>query len=302
MATIIELNEKFGIAGKVKFYEGKGGLTSIKITSTYAVADICLYAAQLLSYTPAGQKDIIWMSSTSLFEEGKAIRGGIPLCFPWFGPHATDKTKPQHGFARLQYWDVLSVQENPDETIIVQLNLNPSAFSIEMWPYQFSATASFTIGKTLETKLMVDNTGSENFEYSDALHTYFSISNIDSIAIEGLQDVSYYDGFGTTLQTQNAQLLYFNTETNRRYTNTTGNCIIIDKEYNRKISVEKSGSKVTVVWNPNEEVAKSIGDIEPEGYKTFICVEPANAYPGIDMITLAPGQSHTLSTTIKLME
>jgi len=224
------------------------------------------------------------------------------LCFPWFGPHATDKTKPQHGFARLQYWEVLEVKEATDETMIVQLGLKPSPLSTELWPHQFTATAKFIIGRTLEVKLTVANTGSESFEYTDALHTYFNISNIDSIAIEGLQDASYYDGFSTVLQTQNPSLLYFNTETNRRYVNTTGGCIIIDKEYNRKISVAKAGSKVTVVWNPNEEVAKSISDMEPGGYKTFVCVEPANAYAGIDIITLAPGQSHTLSTTIKLVE
>ena len=301
MITVETVNEKYGIAGKVKFYKGKGGLTAVAVNTGGASAEISLYGAHALSFIPAGQKDILWMSEKSLFEEGKAIRGGIPLCFPWFGPHPADKTKPQHGFARLQYWDVMSVKEINEETIAIELGLQQSEASLQLWPYHFSATAKFIIGKSLELKLTVANTGNEPFEYSDALHTYFNISNIDSIAVEGLQNATYYDAFGTELKTQQSQLLYFNSETNRRYVNTAANCIIHDKEYNRKTSVEKTGSKVTVVWNPAEATTKTIGDIVPDGYKTFVCVEPTNAYPGINMITLAPGQSHTLSTTIKLM-
>ena len=302
MITIETLNEKFGIAGKVKFCYGRGGLTEIAINTKNAAADISLYGAHLLSFKTSGRQDIIWMSEKSLFEEGKAIRGGIPLCFPWFGPHTTDKTKPQHGFARLQYWEVMDVKENADESIIVTLGLKESDASLQLWPYNFNATAQFIIGETLEVNLTVTNTDNKAFEYSDALHTYFNISNIDTIALEGLQEATYYEAFGTELKKQNSQLLYFNEETNRRYVNSTGNCIIHDKGYDRKISVHKTGSKVTVVWNPGEATAKTIGDITPDGYKTFLCVEPANAYPGIDMITLAPGQTHTLSTAIKLME
>lgn len=301
MIMIETLNEQYGITGKVKFYGGKGGLTTIAVSTANAVADICLHGAQLLSFKPAGQEDIIWLSERSAFQEGKAIRGGIPLCFPWFGPHATDKTKPQHGFARLKYWDVVSVKETTGETMFIELGLKESAASLQLWPYSFSAIAQFTIGKSLELKLTVTNTGKETFEYSDALHTYFNISNIDVVTVEGLQDAAYYDAFGTALKTQQAQLLYFNDETNRRYVNTTANCIIHDKEYDRKISVAKTGSKVTVVWNPAEATTKTMGDMEPGGYKNFVCVEPANAYAGIDMITLAPGQTHTLSTEIKLI-
>lgn len=299
MATIETLNEQYGIAGKVTFEKGNGGLTFIRVTTKDATVAISLYGAQLLSFIPNNQKDIIWMSERSLFEEGKAIRGGIPLCFPWFGPHPADKTKPQHGFARLYYWDVKEVTQISDDTIMVRLSLQQSSATRSLWPYDFTAIATFTISSSLDVKLTVTNTGNESFEYSDALHTYFNISNIDTIAIEGLQDAAYYDGFGKELKTQNPHLLYFNTETNRRYVNTVSGCMIHDKGYNRKISVEKTGSKVTVVWNPAAETTKTISDMAPNGYETFVCVEPANAYAGVDMITLSPGQNHTVSTTIK---
>ena len=224
------------------------------------------------------------------------------MCFPWFGPHSTDKSKPQHGFGRLQYWTVAGTKETGSGETVITLSLKESANSLQLWPHVFTVTAEFIIGKNLEVKLTVDNNGKEPFEYSDALHTYFNIGSIDTIALEGLQNATYYDAFGTALKTQAGKTLYFATETNRRYVHTKADCIIHDNDLKRKVSVKKSGSNVTVVWNPGEDTAKTIADMNDEGYKTFVCVEPANAYPGIDVINLAPGQSHTLSTLIEVME
>ncbi|MBL0359070.1 MAG: D-hexose-6-phosphate mutarotase [Chitinophagaceae bacterium] len=294
------LNNRFAIEGKVKFTTGKGNLTSLHINSKYASAEICLYGGQLLSYQPSGQQDVLWVSERSLFENGKAIRGGIPLCFPWFGPHTEDKSKPQHGFARLQHWDVLTVMESAEEAVTVTLGLKESGFSLQLWPHAFNAVIEFVIGKTLDVKLTVTNTGSKPFEYSDALHTYFNISSIASITLQGLQNATFYDAFGTKLKTQDDLLLHFNTETNRRYVNTAIACIIHDEAYNRNIKVSKTGSRVTVVWNPGEAATQTMADMLPDGYKTFVCVEPANAYAGIDMITLKPGEMHTLGTLIEI--
>jgi glucose-6-phosphate 1-epimerase len=299
--TIQELNKQFGIDNVVTFNAGKGGLPMININTRNAATEISLYGAQIMSYVPAGQMDILWMSNHSLFENGKAIRGGVPICFPWFGPHLSDKSKPQHGFARLQEWNVIAINEVEDGTVIVSLSLQESAFSLELWPYSFKAMAEFSIGKILEIKLTVTNTGKESFEYSDALHTYFNISDISAINIDGLQNASYYEGFEMDLKTQQTPLLSFNSETNRRYIDHIGDCVIDDPGYNRKIRSGKTGSKVTVAWNPGEATAKTMTDIHPGGYKTYVCAEPANAYPGIDMIHLAPGQSHMLSTSIEVI-
>jgi glucose-6-phosphate 1-epimerase len=295
------LNEQFGIANKVYFYQLAGGITVVSIKNDHATADISLHGAQIISFAPMGQKDILWMSEKSAFEKGKAIRGGIPICFPWFGPHLTDKTKPQHGFARLEQWDVLDILESPDGTIIVSLSLQESPYGISLWPYPFKAVAQFTIGKALDVKFTVTNTGNEPFEYSDALHTYFNISDIKAIKISGLVNCSFYEAFGMDLKTQQEPLLSFETETNRRYINHSGECIIEDPGFKRKICSTKTGSKVTVVWNPWEATSKTMSDVTADGYKTFVCSEPANAYPGIDMIQLAPGASHLLSTNIQII-
>ncbi len=296
------LNRQFAISGKVQFSSGTGDLTMLAINSSHSSARISLYGAQLLSFVPAGQQDVIWMSDRSLFQKGKAIRGGIPLCFPWFGPHPSDKGKPQHGFARLQEWQVAEVGETEDESISVALVLEQSEASLQLWPFSFKAAARFIIGKTLQVQLTVTNTSAQPFDYSDALHTYFNISNIDTLALEGLQDATYYDAFGTQLKTQHSALLYFNEETNRRYVNTSSTCIIHDKGFDRKISVGKSGSKVTVVWNPGEATTATMSDMAPDGFKTFVCAEPANAYEGVDIVSLQPGESHTLSTLIQLID
>ncbi len=296
------LNRQFAISGKVQFSSGTGDLTMLAINSSHSSARISLYGAQLLSFVPAGQQDVIWMSDRSLFQKGKAIRGGIPLCFPCFGPHPSDKGKPQHGFARLQEWQVAEVGETEDESISVALVLEQSEASLQLWPFSFKAAARFIIGKTLQVQLTVTNTSAQPFDYSDALHTYFNISNIDTLALEGLQDATYYDAFGTQLKTQHSALLYFNEETNRRYVNTSSTCIIHDKGFDRKISVGKSGSKVTVVWNPGEATTATMSDMAPDGFKTFVCAEPANAYEGVDIVSLQPGESHTLSTLIQLID
>lgn len=297
---ITELNKIFGIQGKVAFVQGKGGLQMIEINTTKSSSVISTHGAHALSFIPKGEKDLFWMSEATFFEKGKAIRGGIPICFPWFGPHLTDKTKPQHGFARLSEWSVDEVQESDTDSISITLSLTETESSLAYWPHPFKAQAKFIIGETFELHLKVTNTGSTAFEYSDALHTYFNISNISSITIEGLQNESYYEGFGTELKKQTDEQLIFTGETNRRYVTHAGDVLINDPGYHRKISVKKKGSRVSVVWNPAEATAKTMTDIHHDGYKTFVCVEPANAYPGIDMITLAPGAEHTICTKIAL--
>ena len=296
-----QLNEQFGVADKIYFYRTELDITIVNIINQYATANISLHGAHIISFVPAGQKDILWMSEKSAFEPAKAIRGGIPICFPWFGPHLTDKTKPQHGFARLQQWDVLDITEAPGGSTVVSLSLRESPFSLSLWPHTFKAIAEFKIGKILEVKLTVTNISDQPFEYSDALHTYFNISDISAIKISGLANCSYYEAFDMDLKTQVDEVLSFKTETNRRYIDHHGECIIEDPGFKRNIRSTKSGSKVTVVWNPWEATSKTMGDMTSDGYKTFVCAEPANAYSGIDMIQLAPGASHTLSTSIEIV-
>jgi glucose-6-phosphate 1-epimerase len=300
MISVDELNEKFGIANQLQFVQGNGGLTCIQIKNSFATATVSLYGAQVLSFIPIGAADILWMSSKSLFAEGKAIRGGIPVCFPWFGPHASDATKPQHGFARTSNWNVSETSMMANGATHIKLSLHHSPATMALWPYAFSAYLVLTIGQTLTVKLQVHNTGTKSFDYSDALHTYLAISDTSTIKIAGLHQSTYYDAFGTELKNQESEFLHINKEVNRRYVQHTAHCIINDSVLQRKITIAKTGSKVTVVWNPGAATTLTMNDMAEDGYKKFVCVEAVNAYPGIDIITLKPQEEYTLSTTISI--
>jgi len=298
MMTVDELDEKFGIEAELGFTETDGDLIAISIFNKYADAEICLYGGHVTRYMPQGTFEVLWMSQASSFEEGKPIRGGIPLCFPWFGPHPSDSSKPAHGFARLMYWDVLETASLETGETMVKLQLSSSFETKKYWPYDFNAVLTLLVGKKLDVSLTITNTGDTTIEYSAALHSYFNISGIENIRIGGLEGASYYWGFGSELNQQEEQLLAIEKEENRRYINTESDCLILDPLFNQVIRVSKKGSKVTVVWNPGEETTKTMDDITEDGFHEFVCVEAVNAYN--DSIKLVPGEDHTTATIITL--
>lgn len=291
-----ELDDKFGIEGEVGFAELEEDLVFIMVSNKHADAEICLYGAHVTSFKPRGNMDLLWMSPDSNFEEGKPIRGGIPVCFPWFGPHKTDSDKPQHGFARLMYWDVVSTSTNSSAETVIKLQLNSSEETKAYWPHDFVAEMTFVVGKKLTVTLNVTNTSDQPFDYTCALHSYYSLSAIDSISIEGLQGVTYYNQLTGENGVQEEEKLEITDALTRHYLNTETPVIIDDSAFRRRIKVDKAGSKVTTVWNPGAEACANIGDLPDDGYETFVCVEATNAfdYP----ISLAPGESFATSAII----
>ena len=291
-----ELDDKFGIEGEVGFAELEEDLVFIMVSNKHADAEICLYGAHVTSFKPRGNMDLLWMSPESSFEEGKPIRGGIPVCFPWFGPHKTDSDKPQHGFGRLMYWDVVSTSTNSSAESVIKLQLNSSEETKAYWPHDFVAEMTFVVGKKLTATLKVTNTSGEPFDYTCALHTYYSLSAIDSISIEGLQGATYYNQLTGENGVQEEEKLEITEALTRHYLNTETPVIIDDSAFRRRIKVDKAGSKVTTVWNPGAETCANIGDLPDDGYETFVCVEATNAfdYP----ICIAPGESFATSAII----
>jgi glucose-6-phosphate 1-epimerase len=294
--NVSQLNQKFGIAGMLEFRAGKGGLPGAVITSSQADAVVSLYGAHVLSYRPKGKADVLWMSGLSNYEEGKPIRGGIPICFPWFGPHAHDAQKPQHGFARLREWSVASASALPDGGVELRMTLNDTPATQALWPYAFAAELVVNVGAALEVTLRCTNTGAEEFTYTDALHSYLAVSDIGNVKIAGLGGCAYVEGPPGEPFHQKEELLEIRKEVNRRYLDTTAECRVDDAGMPRSIRIGKKGSRVTVVWNPWETTAKAIADMPDEGYKTMICVEAVNT--SNDAIVLAPGKSFSLGTVI----
>jgi glucose-6-phosphate 1-epimerase len=297
--TITELDQKHGIDNCVLFYEGKGNLPFIEINSSYSQAVVSLYGAHVLNFIPKGETDLLWNTNSSLFQEGKAIRGGIPLCFPWFGPHATDSSKPQHGFIRLQTWSVVNASVLENGEVFLELELRENELSQAIWPYSFIAQLSVKVGLSLTVTLTIKNTDNKTFTYTDALHTYLQVGNVDAVKVEGLKDTSYIDTVKKNqCFEQQEDMLNIDQEINRRYRDTDKICTVHDSALNRIIVVSKSGSKTTVVWNPWAETIKKMADMDEDDFKTMLCIEAANALA--DTITLAPGESWSLSTTIAL--
>lgn len=299
LMDIQQLNSKFAIPGHIEFGEVHGNFTIAKIANAHATAIVSLYGAHVQSYIPKGQKEVLWMSPQSSFQEGKAIRGGIPVCFPWFGPHATDTQKPMHGFARLSKWEVLKTASLVNGDTLLVLGLKANDYTKSLFPFEFAAQMEIVVGKKLDVTLIYTNTGTEPFVCSDALHSYFNISNVANIGISGLKGHSYYAAFAKTPDyTQEEAILPIVQEENRRYINHTSDCVIADKGFNRSIRVAKRGSKVTVVWNPWEATTKTMADIPDDGYFSFVCVEAANYYD--NSITLLPQEGYCIATMINV--
>ena len=300
MLDIDDLDDKFSIEGEVGFGELEEELVFATVSNKRADADICLYGAHVTNFRPQNAMDILWLSPESSFEVGKPIRGGIPVCFPWFGPHKTDPDKPQHGFARLMYWDVVETATLPGDESLVRLQLCSSDETKIYWPYDFCAEMTFVVGQALTATLKVTNTSAEMFEYTCALHSYYNISALENLTIEGLQGTTYYNQLTTENGIQEVVLLQIQEPITRHYLNTENPVVIADSIFHRRIRIEKSGSKVTTVWNPGEETCAKIDDLPDDGFHAFLCVEATNAfnYP----IRLAPGESHETSAIIGLEE
>ncbi|MCB0212872.1 MAG: D-hexose-6-phosphate mutarotase [Anaerolineae bacterium] len=298
MTDLATLNTQFGIDNHLVFTSGTGGLTVATINNRHAEAVVALHGGHVLSFQPHGHQPVLWLSEYSHYTLGKAIRGGIPVCWPWFANHPSDPGKPSHGFARTTLWTVIGSDTWADGSTQLRLELDDSAATQALWPYVFQLELVVTVGSALQVDLNVHNPGNEPFVCTDALHTYFSVSDITNVSVLGLEDVSYLDKVDNgALKTQQGPIT-FTTETDRIYLATTADCLIVDSAWQRRIRVAKQGSRTTVVWNPWIEKAQRMADFGDEEYHTMVCVETTNAAD--DVITVSPGGSHRLQTLINV--
>ena len=259
----------------------------LHIENELASADICLHGGHVLSYVPAGEKDLLWVSRHSLYTEGKAIRGGIPVCWPWFG----SVKSPAHGVARIRNWSLKKAASEADGSTTVVLSLEPAAEGL-------SAELYVNAGSSLRVELKTVNHGNVPATVTEALHTYFSVGDIEGVQVCGLDGMSYSDKVLNTEAVQCGSIV-FDRETDRVYDDTDSVIVIRDSVLNRKICVERWGSNSTIVWNPWIEKAAKMADFGNDEYREMVCVEAANA--GRDEVCLPPGASHILGTRIRLI-
>jgi D-hexose-6-phosphate mutarotase len=291
--NVNELNERFGIPGVAEFDRGEGGLTMLAITAPGGEAEVYLHGGNVTHFKPADGQPCLWVSKSSRFDPDSPTRGGVPVCFPWFGSAGPTPESPFHGFARLMDWDVESI-DRTDAGVAVTLILRSDEQTLQFWPGQFELRITVTVATTLTMALEARNVGHEAFTITEALHTYFHVSDVRNVKILGLENAEYtaFDEH----KRQGDEPITFAAETDRGYTNTTASCVLDDPGMARRITVEKSGSDSTVVWNPWIGRAADIPDFGDDEWPGMVCIETANL-PG-NAVTIPPGGSHVMEARI----
>lgn len=242
-----------------------GELPVLVINHPKGRAAVALQGAHLLSWQPLGQKPVIWLSSETAFEPGTAIRGGVPVCWPWFGPAG----KPSHGFARNLPWQ-LTAHSETDDAVSLTLTLKDSEETRKHWPHAFTLHAHFTLG----TGCTIELESHGDFETTSALHAYFEVGDITEVAVEGLGKAYLDKVLGGEKGVLEGALTFVG-ETDRIFTAPEAESLIVDPRLNRKIRVRHSGNSDVVSWNPGAKNSASMKDMADDGYKTMVCVETA---------------------------
>jgi glucose-6-phosphate 1-epimerase len=287
----IDRYRRFEIPGTVAFEPGGGGLTRIRIKADGGSAEVYLHGAHVTGFQKKGEPPLLFMSRLSQFAGGKAIRGGVPICLPWFGPREGDVV---HGFARVTEWEVIGTGATPGGGASVRLKLPQSAVPAA-WP-AFSAEFTVTVADHLAMELSVTNADpARKLDFENCLHTYVAVGDIREMAVAGLKGVEFLDKTEKgARKTDPADALRITAETNRVYLDTAGPVEIHDAKLRRNVRVLKSGSASTVVWNP--WTTQRMPDLGEEEYQQMICVESGNVGP--DKLALAPGKTVKLKVTL----
>lgn len=276
---------------------GRGGLECLSIDTAACSGEIFLHGAHVTAWQPRGGAPVIWMSGASVFQPGRPIRGGVPICFPWFGPHPTDSSRPPHGFARLLPWTLEEVERASDGAVAVTLSLLIGSDFEPTWPHACALTFKAVFGRALALELAVRNTGATAIPVQEALHTYFAVGDIRQVTVEGLAGATYVDKVrGGQRSVQDSTPIRFIGETDRPYLDTEAATTLVDAALGRRIVIEKHGSCTTVVWNPWLAKAKAMPDFGDDEWTGMLCVETANAID--NALTLEPGATHRMIARI----
>ncbi|HEY2573217.1 MAG TPA: D-hexose-6-phosphate mutarotase [Verrucomicrobiaceae bacterium] len=297
MTDINELRRRFSIPSVVTIEPARGGLPRVAVTTEQGEAHIYLHGAHVTHYRPRAGSELLFLSGKSLFEAGKAIRGGVPLIFPWFGPKADDPKAPMHGFARTTEWTLIGVGHLSDGSVSVQLEMNSTPQTMAIWPHAFRLVYTVRVSTTLDLVLEVHNPGNTPFGYEEALHTYLAVGDVRHAQISGLAGREFLDKTdGARRKTQPAGRIGIISETDRVYLNTADEVTVLDPFVGREIFVSKEGSKATVLWNPWIAKAKAMADFGDDEWPAMLCIETANAAE--NSVTVAGGKSHKMTARI----
>lgn len=286
---IAQLNIDYGIADQLKFVEGKGGFPLIEIHNAKASAAISVYSGQVLSFQPKSEaQDLMFVSDKAYYQTGKATKGGIPICWPWFGPDPEGLGRAAHGFVRNRMWNMVQSHTTAEGDTQVTLGLSDTPETQSIWPQAFELNLVVTVGESLTVELVTRNKGDAPFTLTQALHTYFKVGDVNQVQVLGLDGVSYLDKTNGGAEKTQVGAVTISQEVDRVYTNVTApELTIADPVFDRRICITAQGSKTAIVWNPWVDITAGMADLDDADYQRFVCVETANA--ANDVVTIAPG-------------
>ena len=300
------LNCQFGLNGKIRFSEDDG-LIKFTAKSRHSSLQCHLQGAHITSFIVTGSSEILWLSPLSEFKQGKVIRGGIPICWPWFGKPANKPSdsspKPQHGFARNSLFEVLSTAENDNGELEIILVLNDSEQSLKIWPFRFSLNLQIVVGESLSIALTTHNLDTQTMSITEAIHSYFKVDHIDKVALNGLENTEFYDQLTNEESRQKEAELEIKQELDRIYRAPSNTLEIAIPEQvvanQTTICITQNEANAVVVWNPWINKSKLMADFPDKGYTDMLCVEAANTH--FDTIRILPDGSHTIQQVIRLV-
>ncbi|MDX2157470.1 MAG: D-hexose-6-phosphate mutarotase [Hyphomicrobiaceae bacterium] len=293
-----QLTARFAVPGRIAIEASPLGGPVVRLIHGEQQALIALHGAQVLNWTIRGQ-GLLWLSPVARIRDGKGIRGGIPVCWPWFADHPTDVGKPAHGFVRHRSWEMVAAKAEALSTSVV-LAAPTVLADAAMWPHDAEARLTVSLGQSLGLALETVNTGSRSFSITEALHTYFRVSDIANAEIAGLDGCTYLDKLEAFARKRQSGAVHIDAEVDRIYLGDTAALELYDKGTRRRVLIESTGSRSAVVWNPWTAKTARLGDMgSPDAFRQMLCIETANA--GDDVVTLPQGGRHELGVTYRCL-
>lgn len=257
--------------------------------------EVCTQGAHVARWGHAGQ-EVLFLSRNSRFEPGQAIRGGVPVIFPWFGDDPEGEGRPAHGFARRAPWNLVESRTEAD-ALRVALELTDDEGTRAQWPHRFHLRLEAELGQVLTLTLRLENRDAQPLRCETALHTYLAVGDVRRIAVRGLAGATYLDKLDRGRRKREGPApLTFTAETDRVYLDTTATCVLEDPVLGRTLTVAKEGSRSTVVWNPWVEKAARLVDLADDEWPRMVCIESGNLDD--DALTLPAGGTHTMRVRV----
>jgi glucose-6-phosphate 1-epimerase len=299
-AKIAGLNQRFAIPDVAQIVAGRGGLPRIEIETAAALAEIYLQGAQVTGWRPAGTSEVLFVSEKSHWEAGRAIRGGIPVCFPWFRAKRDNPKAPTHGFVRLKEWNLESITQEQDGSVCAFLSTGSDEATRRWWPFDFRLEYRITVSARLKLELTMKNTGRSELQFEEALHSYFRVGDVEQARVKGLDGIAYLDNRDGNRRKVQAGDLEVSAQTDDAFVDASAPVEIEDRGLRRRLKTTKWNSHSTIVWNPWRDGASTLEDFGPEEWRQMLCVEGGNILTSA--VQLEPETRHVLTVEIRVAD